>query len=145
MPLKTILQIFRDWKERAGQTEPASLREDVRFRLQLGDLEIGELMSRGGFWVFRYSDAFQKQDAVRTLVQFPDKDKVYKSDDLWPFFSLRIPGLRQGSVQEVIAKEHIDPSDEAALLRRFGRKTVANPFQLIEVEDTSDFEPVVAH
>ncbi len=50
---------------------------------------------------------------------------------LWPFFVIRIPGLGQPAVQRVIREENIDPSNEAQLLKRFGKTTIANPFTLI--------------
>lgn len=48
-------------------------------------------------------------------------DKTYKSEELWPFFRIRIPGLEQPSVQEILERENIDKNDEVELLKRFGK------------------------
>ena len=42
----------------------------------------------------------------------------------------RIPGLKQPAIKEILEKESIDKENEAALLVRFGRKTIANPYEL---------------
>jgi len=105
--------------------------EDQRFILFLKDLKVGELYCKDGIWTFFYSEEFKaRSDEYYTIVGFPDVEKVYTSDSLWPFFLIRIPGLGQPRVREILEKENIDPNNEAQLLRRFGRKTIANPFEL---------------
>ena len=64
-------------------------------------------------------------------MQFPDPGKTYESEELWPFFGLRIPSLAQPSVKAVVKREHLDEKDKVQLLRRFGRRTVANPYELV--------------
>lgn len=100
------------------------------FRLDFDDIEIGKLELNQGCWIFRYSDEFRNQDRLTPLVDFPHLDKEYKSEILWPFFSVRIPSLEQPAVQRIIKAEHIDEENEAQLLKRFGKHTIANPFNL---------------
>ena len=102
----------------------------ARFVLAYDDLEIGTLTLSEGIWVFAYSEAFKAQTDVNPLVNFPSKEKIYRSTELWPFFLHRIPGLGQPRVQNIIRKEQIDPTNSAALLQRFGERTIANPFRL---------------
>jgi hypothetical protein len=64
------------------------------------------------------------------LTGFSDLHKVYKSQDLWPFFFIRIPWLKQLMIREIIKSEKIDGSNEAVLLRRFGSKSMSNPYIL---------------
>jgi len=64
------------------------------------------------------------------LPDFPKVEKIYNSEELYPFFVQRIPGLGQTKVKEAIAEENIDEHNEAALLKRFGRFTITNPFEL---------------
>lgn len=97
---------------------------------ELGALEIGTLEFQDGLWIFQYSEAFRNQSKYSRLVGFSDLSKVYRSEVLWPFFKIRIPGLKQPMVQEVIQAEKIDQNDEASLLRRFGRKNISNPYLL---------------
>ena len=89
---------------------------------------IGVLELREGKWTFYYTESFKHQDEIKPLVDFPDVENVYTKDELWPFFLIRIPGLKQPQVQEVIDKQNIDPNNQAELLRVFGKKSISNPF-----------------
>lgn len=57
------------------------------------------------------------------LVNFPNKEKVYESKELWPFFASRIPSNTQ--LQAGKTKEDI-----IVMLQKYGRKTVANSYQI---------------
>ncbi|MBC9890509.1 MAG: hypothetical protein F7B06_11875, partial [Opitutae bacterium] len=70
----------------------------------------------------------------------PHLDKLYESDALWPFFLIRIPGLGQPAIKRMISEENIDPSNEAQLLKRFGKTTIANPFTLIPIDPPAEPE-----
>lgn len=106
--------------------------ENVTFILTIDDIEVGVLHCERGIWEFKYSDEFKTHSNEYTrIVGFPDLDKVYQSDSLWPFFSIRIPGLKQPAVQEVIKMENIDQDNEVALLKRFGKRTISNPYELV--------------
>jgi HipA-like protein len=101
------------------------------FHVLYGNIEVGTLELVEGLWKFRYSDEFQKGNKLRAITEFPDFDREYVSPELWPFFAMRIPSLKQAEIKAIVEKEHIDEHDEATLLRRFGRRTVANPFELV--------------
>lgn len=130
---KTLQQVLGSLRRRAGigETKPAA---PAAFELRYDGLLVGTLMGRDGKWTFWYSEEFRHRSDLRPLVQFADVNRVYKSDRLWPFFLLRIPSMSQSDVQDALKHEHIDASDEAALLRRFGRRTIANPFELVDVD-----------
>lgn len=102
------------------------------FVLKFKDLIIGYLKVKDRMWIFEYSEEFKNQDQLNALIDFPNKSRGYKSEVLWPFFAHRIPGLGQPQVQEIIKKENIDQRNEADLLKRFGKRTVTNPFELCE-------------
>lgn len=104
--------------------------ETALFVLEYEDLTVGYLKLEEGVWHFEYAPDFKGQTEVKPLLGFTDVDKHYTSKELWPFFALRIPSLQQPSIQEIIMREHLDRNNEVALLRRFGGKTVANPFRL---------------
>lgn len=106
--------------------------ESAKFILLVDDIRVGSLYCENGQWYYKYSDDFKKHaEEYNRIVGFPDLDKVYKSDSLWPFFQIRIPGLKQPAIQEILFKEKIDKENEVALLKRFGRKTIANPYELV--------------
>lgn len=103
---------------------------DVGFVLKVDILTIGTLKFSNGFWFFQYSDAFRNQKEYNRLVGFSDLNKVYESEVLWPFFKIRIPGLKQPMVKEIIEAEKINKNDEASLLKRFGKHNISNPYIL---------------
>ncbi len=107
-------------------------QEKDTFLLKIDSLNIGVLTCENGEWLFYYTDEFKHhQDEYTRIVGFSDINKEYKSNTLWPFFRIRIPGLKQPAVQEILKAKNIDAANEAALLRHFGRKTIANPYELL--------------
>lgn len=64
------------------------------------------------------------------IAGFSNLNKVYKNETLWPFFRIRIPGLKQPAVKEILKKENINETNELELLKRFGHKTISNPYEL---------------
>jgi len=113
-----------DHEFKIDQTQPS------RFLLKIEGLLVGILFTEGGLWKFRYSKEFRQQDKYRRLIGFSDLEKEYQSEDLWPFFKIRIPGLKQPMIQEILEKENIDKENEAQLLKRFGERTMTNPYVL---------------
>lgn len=94
------------------------------FCLMYKNLPIGELVYSGGEWQFAYSSEFKMQDAIKPLVNFPTVDKVYLSDQLWPFFASRIPS----NAQLCVASK---PRDVVESLKMYGKRTITNPFVLM--------------
>ena len=106
----------------------------ARFVLRYPGLDIGILELRNGSWSFFYTDDFKEQSdqghGVKPLIGFSSIHTVYTSEELWPFFALRIPSLQQPAVQKVIREEKLDKRNAAELLKRFGSKTITSPFSL---------------
>ncbi len=46
---------------------------------------------KDGRWTFQYADEFRQQKEIRRLPIFPELDTVYKSEELWQFFRMRVP------------------------------------------------------
>jgi HipA-like protein len=124
-----IIDVFREW---LAMRKPMVVPVDkkVRFILKYGDLLIGTLSVKDGVWTFEYSEQYKRSKEFRPLVEFPDVDKVYESKELWQFFASRIPSPEQPEVDEILKREQISEDDSVALLKRFGTRTVSNPFQL---------------
>jgi HipA-like protein len=112
--------------------ESSTVKEDeyAHFTITYKSLIIGTLELEEGQWNFAYSDDFKNQEQIPPLPDFPDVDKIYTNEELWPFFIIRIPSLKQPKVQKIISKEEIDSSSQVELLKRFGEKSISNPFQL---------------
>jgi len=62
------------------------------------------------------------------LSNFPAKDKTYITHELWAFFASRIPSTSQLQLDKDVPRE-----DLVTLLRKFGRRTIATPFEVVPV------------
>ena len=65
------------------------------FHLVNGKQLIGELTYSNGVWDFEYSSDFKRNSFAQPIMDFPDKEKKYTNEQLWPFFATRIPSLNQ--------------------------------------------------
>ena len=128
--LKILQKRLYDW---FNGVEPLPANETIAFKVMLGSLEIATLRAEKGEWVFVYSEAFRKQDEIKPIVDFPAKDKEYRSRTVWPFFALRIPSPSQPAVRDFIHSQPHEKVDESILLREFGERSIANPFRLVPV------------
>ncbi len=128
-----MIEKFINWFRKEENDEvklhlPSDGKE--KFVLKLDTIEIGYLECREGTWYFYYVERFKKMEGLYSIAGFPDLNKEYSSKSLWTFFQTRIPGLGQPLVKEILAKENIDKRNELALLKRFGKKTISNPYTL---------------
>ncbi len=90
------------WKQEGQELFFTPQNTFVQFELTYKDIVIGHLVLSNGVWSFEYDKSFEEQNKVQKLIDFPDTTKLYKSNELWPFFASRIPGLGQPKVQEII-------------------------------------------
>jgi HipA-like protein len=112
----------------------APKKKPICFELRFNNLEIGALnLLEDGVWEFSYTDSFVKQHRIKPLIGFPDLHKTYRNEQLWPFFSSRIPNPDQPYVQEKARCKRIDVTNTAEMLKEFGEKTITNPFALMAV------------
>jgi hypothetical protein len=123
-------RFFKEQYQDVPSDEVQISNENYDFTLKIEELEIGYLKYEKGLWAFRYSEDFKSQETYSRIVGFSDLGKAYESEILWPFFKLRIPGLKQPMVQEILAEENIDKTNDAFLLKRFGRRNISNPYIL---------------
>ena len=129
-----MLDIFKKWFSKGDADLEMILPKEEKavFILLVDGIKIGILFCEDGEWVFNYTDEFKSYtNEYKLIVGFPDVNKEYRSRTLWPFFRIRIPGLKQPSVKEILENENINKQNEVALLKRFGRKTIANPYELL--------------
>jgi HipA-like protein len=121
------------WKQEGHDYVCTPAKTDAKFQLKYKEIIIGYLKLSNGEWSFEYDVMFENQNKVHKLIDFPNIKKQYKSNELWPFFSSRIPGLGQPKVQAFIKNQNIDSSNEVELLKAFGFQTITNPFQLLSI------------
>ncbi|HEY5325437.1 MAG TPA: HipA N-terminal domain-containing protein [Mucilaginibacter sp.] len=127
-----MLNLIKRWFNKNGEDVKFHLpkNENATFILKVDKLEIGTLHCENGVWEFKYTEEFKTRPEYNRITEFSDLNKVYRNDTLWPFFQTRIPGLKQPAVMEILKKENIDVENEYQLLKRFGKKTISNPYQL---------------
>jgi len=126
-----MITMFRKTYDWLRGVQPLPKDEKFAFKVMLRELEVGTLRAEDGDWFFNYSDAFRSQDRIKPIVDFPQKDREYRNRILWPFFALRIPSTEQPVVREFLESHPADSVDEVILLRKFGERTIANPFRLV--------------
>lgn len=103
---------------------------NTKLVLSYEDKEVGTLNFNDGEWIFQYSDSFKIQNDLLPIMDFPDKNKVYRADELWPYFAVRIPSIETPYVQKRIKKNRIDSNNILEMLTAFGHKTISSPFLL---------------
>lgn len=104
---------------------------NATFSLVIGQVKVGVLHLKDGQWFFSYSEEFKSQHTFVPLPDFPDKDKIYSSTELWPFFITRIPGLNQPAIQKELIEHKIDKGNLVELLKLFGDRSAVSPYRLI--------------
>jgi len=119
------------WNSDGKENPVVPAKYAITFRLKFENLIIGHLTLLDGEWSYEYAKDFKNQDEIAVLPDFPDKNKVYKSNQLYPFFIQRIPSQSQPKVKETLKKENIKSDNLVELLRRFGKVSISNPFQLM--------------
>lgn len=131
--IKKLINWFSKGEEDHGHTFGPDKNQNIDFILKVDDVEVAKLRCVNGIWEFQYTEGFKNQffKEYNRIAGFPDLYKTYKRESLWPFFLIRIPGLKQPAIKEIIEKEKIDSNDEAALLKRFGKHSISNPYELI--------------
>lgn len=121
------MNLLPDW---LLKNKKIKAREDIRFSLKYGNLKIGKLYREDENFTFEYENEFKKQDKIKRIVGFSNKEKKYESKNLFPFFVARIPEPNRPIIKEEIEKKKIDKNDVFQLLKYFGRENGDNPFIL---------------
>ncbi|HSS40482.1 MAG TPA: HipA N-terminal domain-containing protein [Polyangia bacterium] len=94
-------------------------------------LLVGTLSSEGGEYVFRYSEPFKHRLEIPPIGAFPDRDTVYRSRELWPFFQVRLPPFDRPDVRRVLEERNLDQTDLMSVLPALGGRTVTSPYNLV--------------
>jgi hypothetical protein len=124
--------IFRSFRAKSSGREGdfVDVSTEAVFMLVFGNLPILVLARNPNGWTMRYTEEFKNQHTLAPLVPFPDVNKNYQTAELWPFFAVRIPSIARPEVKRTVREEKLNYDDVAAMLRRFGRKSIADPFEL---------------
>lgn len=136
--MKALLRRLKRSDKASTQDAEKQMQSPTRivFRLIYKNNEIGALEFSNDKWVFTYSDWFKNQSVIEPFANFPDANQEYVSNDLPPFFESRLPGTSQPQVEaflvHLIEREKTinEGQKKVELLKKFGRHTITNPFEL---------------
>lgn len=131
--ISTILNIFNKNKSNKFSNDTCIIehKETIhRFSLKYQNTLIGNLLFENEEWLFEYSEWFKNQNELQPLLEFPIVDNKYKTKELWPFFSNRIPSFKQPKIKNYIEKNPTERTNTVKLLELFGEYSVNNPFKL---------------
>ena len=120
--MENIVKVL--WHDSDETNLKATEGKSGKFDLKLGSLLVGTLLYNGNIWQFSYSEEFKNANCI-PLVNFPSKDKVYESSQLWPFFASRLPGNAQLDADS-------SRDDIVTLLQKYGRHVITNPYVLAD-------------
>lgn len=125
-----VKKLWWPWDSEENEDIKTPSNINVIFQLKYKELIIGYLRLLDGEWSFEYSQEFKNQSEISTLTEFPEKNKIYRSKALYPFFFQRIPSKSQPKVRKTLERDKIKSDNLVELLKKFGRISIANPFQL---------------
>ncbi len=104
---------------------------------------MGRLRREGDAYRFDYEPGVMRRSDVQPIPEFPELDRTYRADRLWPFFTSRLPPLKRQDVKATIAARGVSPDDTLELLVELSGGSVASPYVLERTDkETREPEPV---
>lgn len=104
---------------------------------------VGQL-TKNGQYEFEYCKEIEdaKKVGFFPLVSFEETDRVYKSEELFPVFSSRLPDRKRKDISKILDKYGLQEYDAYQLLKRSGAKLPIDNLQFIDpiLNFESDFE-----
>lgn len=92
------------------------------------------ILKKSDKYEFQYSKEIKKcqKEGFDLLVSFPDINKKYVSDMLFPEFLTRIPGPTRIDIDEILKKYKLKKYDAFELLKNSGAKTSLDTLEFID-------------
>lgn len=94
---------------------------------------VGTLSKNGQF---EFSYGYEYKEAITAgfelLIAFPDAEKIYRNDILFPVFSSRLPDPKRKGIEEILNKYNLKHYDAYELLKRSGAKLPIDNLEFID-------------
>lgn len=92
------------------------------------------ILKKNGKYEFEYSKDIKQcqKEGFDLLVSFPNVNKKYVSDKLFPEFLSRIPGSTRIDIDEILKKYKLENYDAFELLKRSGAKTSLDTLEFVD-------------
>ena len=139
--MNLLKKLYPSWLKPTNNNKTKQKPLQRKFIIKYKDLNVAKLTTdEDNNYIFEYTADFKKQykenqeSHVRKLAGFKEF-KTYKSKYLYPFFISRIPDPNRPIIKEIVEKENIDKTDPLALLERFAKRTLDNPFVVEKQEN----------
>lgn len=81
---------------------------------------VGRLEVRGGSYEFRYDDRVADVEGFEPFLAFPELDRTYRSEELFPFFSNRVLSARRPDYPVYLERLGLQTGDPLEILARSG-------------------------
>ena len=88
---------------------------------------VGRLSLEDGKFVFRYVEEY----CGEPISAFPRIDSEYRSEYLWPFFSVRIPPFSRDDVKKEVESRALDEKHTLEVLGSIAKMSVTNPYVFV--------------
>ncbi len=94
---------------------------------------VGQL-SKNGQYEFRYCEEIEEamQKGFSPLISFKEIKCVYKSQELFPAFSSRLPDRKRKDIDKILKRYGLEQYDAYELLKRSGAKLPIDKLQFID-------------
>lgn len=107
------------------------------------------ILTKNGKYTFKYNKEgveAARRKGFKGLVAFPDFDKEYYHDELFPVFELRLPDRRRKDLPEILKTYGLEKYDAFELLKRTEGKTPTDTLSFVEpifMEQVESAEEIV--
>lgn len=94
---------------------------------------VGQL-TKNSRYEFEYCEEVREAlgDGFVPLLCFPDVDKIYEDDRLFPVFSSRLPDRKRKNIRDILEKYGMEEYDEYLLLKRSGARLPIDSLEFID-------------
>ena len=91
-------------------------------------------LTKNGQYEFCYCDEVHDaiKDGFSPLLCFPELDKVYKDNKLFPIFSSRLPDRKRKDIKTILDKYGLEEYDDYMLLKRSGARLPIDQLEFID-------------
>ncbi len=126
--LFSLLSQVKDWGMSyigVPQDVPQKQALEVFRKVDDDPVLIGRLTCDEDVYVFEYDPSY----SFTPISSFPDRNRVYRSKQLWPFFAIRIPPLDREDVREEITNRDLGEDQVLEILASVAKVSVSNPYE----------------
>lgn len=124
--LRTLRRRFLPWSEAPSARD---VRGEAVILVFLDDEKIGSLRKEGETFVFKYDDEYARSPTAVAIPAFPDLQKEYRAERLWPFFGVRLPAVEREDVQRAMRGKDIEDDDVLRLLGELSKRAVSSLYR----------------